>query len=194
MTETSFIPKYWMLLKEHVPEPIRKFLIRGLALYIFWTILLYMVNLEPVDVFLSGLVANMTSTLLNLFGFDAYALKTATDTASVFIGNNQALGIGWGCNGFVLYAVFAWLILAFPTPYWKSKIWFLPLGIVVVTFLNILRVFGLIFVAKFIPEYLELNHKYIFKILVYLGIFLLWAWWLKKFSLSHYFHDNRSNE
>jgi len=124
---------------------------------------------------------------LDFLGFDAYILPNEANLkALLYVGNQMTVSVAGPCDGFTLYLAFAWLILAFPTPQWKSKIWFLPIGIVIISILNMMRVGGLSLVAMYLPEYVDINHKYIFKILVYLAIFLMWALWMKKFSISYY--------
>ena len=90
--------------------------------------------------------------------------------------------IATGCNGIEMMALFAGFVLIFEGS-WKHKIWFIPLGVIILHGLNILRVLSLIFIGRNSLENLEFNHKYTFTILLYLITFLFWMIWVKYFSI-----------
>jgi exosortase/archaeosortase family protein len=78
----------------------------------------------------------------------------------------------------VLFAAF---VIAFPGP-WKTKVWYVPAGILAIYLINSLRVIGLALNRMFSNESFEFNHKYTFTILVYGAIFWFWMIWVNRFS------------
>lgn len=91
------------------------------------------------------------------------------------------LRIESACNGLVLMMLFAGFIIAFPGP-WKHKLWFIPLGIVIIHVVNILRVAALGWNYVSASRSFEFNHKYTFELVVYCVIFLMWMWWSNQYA------------
>ena len=84
-----------------------------------------------------------------------------------------------GCSGLKQMMQFALLMMVFPGP-WKKKLWFIPLGLVIMHITNIFRIVGMAIVIDNWPQYGEFSHDYIFRPLFYVVIFLLWVWWVEK--------------
>lgn len=68
------------------------------------------------------------------------------------------------------------LMLIFPGP-WKHKAWYIPLGLVIIEFTNVVRVVGISLFLRPYPHDFALAHDGIFKIMFYVVIFLMWALW-----------------
>ncbi len=94
-----------------------------------------------------------------------------------------------GCMGRNVMLAYAGLIAVFPGS-WKHKIWYIPMGLAIITFVNILRISGLAITAYCCPEYSEVNHHLVFKIVAWGVIFILWKIWFDKFSPF----SNKSNQ
>lgn len=88
-----------------------------------------------------------------------------------------------GCMGRNVMLGFAGLIAVFPGM-WKQKLWFIPLGLAILVFANVLRISGLAITAYCCPEYSDINHYFVFKIVAWAIIFLMWMWWFNKFALK----------
>lgn len=95
--------------------------------------------------------------------------------------SQASIRIGSGCSGLELFLIFAGFIVIFKGNV-KHKIWFVPFGLLFILALNILRISGLSLILYHAPEYMQFNHKYTFVIIVYGAIFLLWLWWVNRFS------------
>ncbi|MFN6038909.1 MAG: hypothetical protein ACK452_10620, partial [Bacteroidota bacterium] len=80
--------------------------------------------------------------------------------------NNPGVWVGTGCNALTLFALFSIFIISFPGKL-KNKIWFIPLGILIIHFLNIIRVTCLAIIAFKNYSLLNFNHTYTFTIIVY---------------------------
>jgi exosortase family protein XrtF len=97
------------------------------------------------------------------------------------IDGSNGVWVGSNCNAITLFSLFSVFIFAYPGAQ-KNKIWFIPVGILVIHFLNLLRVTALVVIDKFAPNYLDFNHTYTFTFLIYAVIFSLWMIWVNKFS------------
>lgn len=161
-----------------------RFLFLGGALYVTWMLLYYFVIKVHTewDYELNYNIVSLTHHFLNLFGINTL-IEIESDHVLLFMdgGNYRGIWVGDECNGFKLFSIFTIFIVAFPGN-WKTKLWFIPLGLLIVHIANILRVAALVMINNHYPEYLDFNHLYTFTIFVYTIIFLLWYWFAKKYS------------
>lgn len=108
-------------------------------------------------------------------------IRTTVKYDSMYLGNQAILAIWPKCLAIKLICSFAILIIAFPSASWKHKLWYIPAGILVIHFMNILRMVGLSFVLIYYPDYVDFVHNFIFNMILYIFVFLLWYIWLKFF-------------
>ena len=84
------------------------------------------------------------------------------------------------------------LMILFPGP-WKHKLWYIPAGLVVIEWTNIIRVCGILLMQVQWPnihlrfggqviDTFHLAHDYVFKLFFYLVIFLMWMLWVELFK------------
>jgi exosortase family protein XrtF len=156
----------------------RFFVLAG-GLYLLWY-LLYELVVKPstfMDEKLISLIIANTSFLLKLAGYTVY--KSVEDSNMQLIGIDGAhpVWIGSPCNALTLFMFFALFVIAFPGST-KRKLWFIPLGVLIIHIANVLRVIGLVTINYYAPQYLAFNHTYTFTVLVYGIIFCLWMWWV----------------
>ena len=102
--------------------------------------------------------------------------QPATHRDRVGVAGHAGVQIGEPCDGVELFALFAIFILAFPGSAVR-KLWFIPLGILLIHLTNIVRVIALTRIQAVRPEWLEFNHDYTFTVLVYGLVFGLWYVW-----------------
>ncbi len=95
--------------------------------------------------------------------------------------NYNELFISNRCLGLELMFTYSAFIIAFWGP-WKQKLWYIPLGIIVINFLNVLRVIGLVFTIIYAPKYMNFNHHLLFTYIIYLFTFIMWVYWIRKFA------------
>ena len=88
--------------------------------------------------------------------------------------------IVWSCTP--LKQMFIWVCLMLTTlPLWnKHKLWFIPLGLVFIHFVNLARICAITAFMEFHPEWFEVLHTYIFKYLFYGLMFLFWVLYIEK--------------
>ena len=120
--------------------------------------------------------------LLNLAGFytDIH-FSHGHYMGQLYIEGQTGVLIGSGCSGLELFLIFAGFIFIFRGTL-KHKFWFIPMGLILILALNILRISALALISYYSPEHLDFNHKYTFVVIVYGAIFLLWLWWVNRFS------------
>tara|TARA_B110000438_G_C15528200_1_gene527271 strand:- start:79 stop:660 length:582 start_codon:yes stop_codon:yes gene_type:complete len=132
---------------------------------------------------ISILLAKQSNFILSLFGYQPQ-IEIYSDMVVTVIqdGNfNHGVWIGEPCNGLKLFGVFSIFILAFPGSL-KTKFWYIPLGIIILHFVNVLRIACLTLISAYKPTILTFNHNVTFQVIIYSFIFLLWYFWTKKFS------------
>lgn len=155
-----------------------KFLIYALGLCISW-FFLYDIWFSDFDNRLALRIADASAGLLNFIGYDV-----ETESSAVLLAGQPLVYIGPACNGMVLMALFTGFILAYPGP-WLKKLFYIPIGIVLINLLNVMRVAALALNALYSTQTLAFNHKYTFTIVVYAFIFILWMLWVKRFSIQN---------
>ena len=133
------------------------------------------------DAILCSNIAAAGAGLLRIVGFTA-AVSSA-DSQLLLLAGQPAVSVGPPCNGLILYALFAGFVLAYPGP-WGRKLWYIPLGIVVIWGLNVMRVALLALNHQYAPSSLDFNHHYTFTAVVYACIFGLWMLWARRFALT----------
>ena len=72
------------------------------------------------------------------------------------------------------------LMVLFPGP-WKHKLWYIPAGLVIIEWTNVVRICGILMMQKPWPNSFHIAHDYIFKAFFYFIIFLMWVLWVEKF-------------
>lgn len=160
------------------------FLVKSLLLYLAWVLAyrLFLHENSPVDFFLIDNLTSITAGILQLFNYKMMTFPVGVDTlGAVGIDGSHGVLIGYPCNGLELFALFTGFVMAYPGPI-KKKLWFIPLGILSIHFLNILRVIGLALLSYYAPEKLEFNHTYTFTFIIYTFVFTLWIIWAIKLS------------
>jgi exosortase family protein XrtF len=163
-------------------NPLVRFLLLFITLYTAWYVL-YELVINPagqVDSFVINNSVISTASLLKFLGYTVFT--THSDTIrTVGIDGTSGLWIGDPCDGITLFALFTSFIIAFPGT-WKHKTWFIPSGIVAIFAVNVIRITALCLIVLYHPKWLDFNHDYIFKILVFGFIFWLWMIWVNRFS------------
>lgn len=98
-----------------------------------------------------------------------------------FLKNGNYIIINNSCSGLKQILQFVLLFLVYPGP-WRKKLWYIPLGVLLVHLTNIIRIAGLSVVTINVPQHWEFSHDYIFRPLFYVVIFSMWVLWVEKIS------------
>jgi len=101
---------------------------------------------------------------------------------TIFLSNTSGIYVANHCLGIPAMVVFTLIILSFGGAL-KHKLWYIPLGIIGILFINCMRIVGLVVLLKrSSPFFWELNHKYALLILTYGFIFWMVKVWMDKFA------------
>ncbi len=130
-----------------------------------------------------AIIINSSDVVLNLIGYNTFKTISDTDYQVLGIDGSDGVWIGSSCNAITLFFLFAVFIAAYPG-HQKSKLWYIPLGLLLIHILNIIRVIILALIAFYNSAYLDFNHTYTFTIIIYGFIFLLWMTWVNKYSIK----------
>lgn len=126
-------------------------------------------------------IINLSQWIFNLLGYKTFASKEVNDVQVFGIDGSNGVWIGGPCNGITLMFLFAVFVIAYPGNI-KNKLWYVPLGILIVHTINILRIIALALIAYYYPQYLDFNHTYTFTFVAYSAVFGLWMLWVNKFA------------
>lgn len=118
------------------------------------------------------------TAIIKMFGF--YAIYNSTD---VMVVNGPYLRINYSCIGLGVMSFFTAFVIAFPAQL-KPKIQLFIIGMLMIYLLNVLRIAGLGVLLGFFESQRNnfTYHHEVFNIIVYVCIFLLLYFWIKKNS------------
>ncbi len=155
------------------------FIIKAIGLYLLWYFI-YDLWLKKSGEFDNWIVDKIVYTTYTLLTFLNYNLNVDNHVIGIHSGSSNVF-VASGCNGLELYILFAGFVLIFEGS-WKHKTWFIPLGVIIIYFFNVLRVAALVINGFYSRELLDFNHKYTYTILMYILTFMGWMIWVKYFA------------
>lgn len=158
---------------------VKIFLIRCGVAYVLWLVAYYGF-IQPdgrINAFLTDLVIQGTIIGLDLLGY-----ATSGQGSMVLIDNQPVVLVADACNGLELFALYAGFLICFPGKI-RYKSIFIPIGIGIIFLVNVLREIVLSLNYKFFQETFDFNHKYTYVLVVYTVVFLIWRFWLKRYSV-----------
>ncbi len=111
-------------------------------------------------------------------------ITTVSDQRLIATPNKEG---GWArviiapeCASLKQWMHWLFLMILFPGP-WKHKLWYIPAGLVIIEWTNVIRICGVLMMQIPWPNSFHLAHDYIFKLFFYFVIFLMWMIWVEKF-------------
>ncbi|MCF8364249.1 MAG: exosortase/archaeosortase family protein [Bacteroidales bacterium] len=130
---------------------------------------------------LSGLLYSQSVWIVDhLFGISFTGVE---QNKTLYFPNNGFIAVNMSCSGFKQILQFVLLMAVYPGP-WKQKLWFIPMGIIIVHLTNIFRITGLSVVIVNWPQYWDFSHDNLFRPFFYVVIFSLWVLWVEKIMNS----------
>ena len=161
-----------------------RFLVTAIVLYVGWTAL-YELWIHPdrtIELWIVQNISDIGSATLTGLGYELITSEFMNEHyRTLGIDGTHGVFISDSCAGLSLMALFTGFILAYPGK-WKAKLIYIPIGLVTIHIINVLRIIGLMILAKHAPSLLDFNHHYTFTFIVYAYIFLLWVVWVNRFS------------
>jgi exosortase/archaeosortase family protein len=90
--------------------------------------------------------------------------------------NGWKISIIWGCTGIKQMFIFTGIMLFYWGPFLK-KLWYIPMGWVILTAYNVVRIATTVLLTKHHPERFESLHDGILRYIYYGIVFMLWVVW-----------------
>lgn len=165
-------------------KPTILFLVKFIGLYLVINLLYgfyvsaYLPGPDPA----TSEVSDQTSILLNTCGWSTSTVDSLTKPITLLSEESRTvLAIYEGCNGINVMIIFVAFLFAFG-PVSRQLLWFIPTGLVILHLANLLRVAVLFWVSLYQPDFMYFLHKYLFTAFLYVIVFVLWIFWVRRFS------------
>ena len=107
---------------------------------------------------------------------DTFLYNISIDGRTMYFENNRFVEISSGCSGLKPTLQLIVLFVFFPGPV-KKKIWYIPMGIVILHLINIFRIISLAIIIMEYPRIWIFAHDWVFRPFFYIAIFVLWWIW-----------------
>ena len=168
--------------KKHL---LKIFAVRAAVLFVCWLLLfhLYLIPDGRLNNSLTRSVVIGTQIGLEAIGYNvsrefSYKEGEINNLRGILsIDSEPVVLVADACNGLELFALFAGFLLCFPGRL-KYKLFYIPAGIFILFFLNIIREIALALNYYHFRVSFDFNHKYTFAAIVYLVVFLIWRHWM----------------
>jgi exosortase family protein XrtF len=132
--------------------------------------------------YITNLVAKQSDELLNAFGYDAKVLPHPDEPSMKVIVNGKYLArIIEGCNSVSVIILFVSFIIAFAGKL-KTTFFYMLSGSVLIYVVNLMRIVILTIGLYNYPWRRDILHTVIFPMIIYGMVFLLWMFWVNRFS------------
>lgn len=171
-----------MSIKEFMPTIL--FLVKFIGIYVVANLLYgaYVTAYEPHPDPVTRWVTDHTTVALRGCGWTTTTLDSETKpTTQVVYEGRSILAVYEGCNGINVMIIFVAFLVAFG-PISKVLWWFIPLGLFILHLANLSRIVLLFWVSLYLPDFMYFTHKYFFTAILYVVVFVLWIWWVKKYT------------
>jgi exosortase/archaeosortase family protein len=161
-------------------NPLALFLLKGFLFFLLWDLLVYDYLITP---------AMHDWVIYRLLDFSKAVLgcffqNVTTVNTELYINGMHCAHIGIPCNGLDVMGVFASIVLAYNAK-WFHKVWMILGGCILVFLLNSARISILsAFIYHHERRAFDINHKYIFNIILYGILLLVFSVWSSKFGIS----------
>jgi len=109
-------------------------------------------------------------------------IETKSIERILYFSNGSSVEVNGTCSGLKQFYQWTILMVLFPGP-WKKKLWFIPMGIVVIHIVNVLRLVILDVIMNWDPQVWYFSHDWILRPFFYVVIFAMWMVWEEKFRL-----------
>lgn len=132
--------------------------------------------------YLTHLVAEQSESLLQTFGYEANIEKHPNEPSMKLIVNDKYVArVVEGCNSISVIILFISFMVAFASKF-KPTFLYILAGSVLIYVVNLLRIVILSVGLYHYPWRREELHTVIFPLIIYGMVFLLWMFWVNRFS------------
>ena len=139
--------------------------------------------------YITHLVSKHTELIINTFGYNTEVLPHPDEPSmKVIINGNYLARIIEGCNGVSILILFVSFIIAFSGQA-KTTFFYILYGGILIYSINLFRIVILTLGLYHYPQYEDILHTVVFPGIIYGMIFLLWIFWVNRFSKLKQNHD-----
>lgn len=171
----------------HKYKSVVKFILTFLTVYIVLTIC-YKLYLDISDGskyypdYLTNLVAKQSESLINTLGYNAEIAPHPNEPSMKLLINSKFVArVVEGCNSISVIILFVSFIIAFAGKFKATFIYVLS-GSVLIYVVNLIRIAVLSIGLYNYPWREHILHTVIFPMIIYGMVFLLWMFWVNRFS------------
>jgi exosortase/archaeosortase family protein len=100
---------------------------------------------------------------------------------TMYFDNGSWISINESCAGDKQILQFTLLLLIYPGR-WKHKLWYIPMGMVIIHLTNISRIVFLSLVSVYRPEWWHIAHDTLLRGMFYVVILVLWIIWVERIN------------
>jgi len=165
-------------------KPTIFFLLKFVGIYVVVNLLYgaYVSNYRPRVDGATREATRQTSGVLNVCGWSTHIQdEEKSPITNLVFEDRNILAVYEGCNGINVAIIFLAFLFAFG-PISRPLWWFVPLGLAILHVANLGRLLFLFWVAIYMPDAMYFTHKYLFTAFLYVVVFVLWIWWVRKYS------------
>jgi exosortase/archaeosortase family protein len=168
------------MLGSYLKTPLANFIFRGIALFLFWDLIFYPFLIpESFHTMLIGYLLSFSGAVLNVLHFDV-----VTSNEDIILNGMRTVHVGIPCDGIEAMGVFSCIVIAFHAK-WVHKVWMIITGIIVIFLLNGARVVALAWlIATNHLAAFNINHKYLFNIILFALLLIMIYLWSSKFAVK----------
>ncbi len=132
--------------------------------------------------YITNTVARQTEDLLNVFGYESQALTHPDEPSMKLIVRDKYVArVIEGCNSLSVIILFVSFIIAFAGRK-RATFLYALVGSVLIYIVNLFRIVILSIGLFHYPWREEILHTVIFPLIIYGMVFLLWMFWVNRFS------------
>lgn len=132
--------------------------------------------------YITHLVSRQTQIILDAFGYGVHMIPHPDEpTLKVIFNGTYLARIIEGCNSLSVIILFVSFVIAFSDTF-KTTFLFVLSGSVLIYVVNLLRIVLLSMGLYHYPEHEHILHTVIFPAIIYGMVFLLWVFWVNRFS------------
>ncbi len=139
--------------------------------------------------YITNLVANQTEYLLNDFGYQAQTIAHSDEASMKLIINDKYVArVIEGCNSVSVIILFVSFMIAFAGRFKQTFLYTLS-GVVLIYAVNLARIVILSIGLYHYPWRRDILHTVIFPVIIYGMVFILWMFWVNRFTKINKSHD-----
>lgn len=132
--------------------------------------------------YVTNLVAKQSKSLLETIGYETQIVRHPREASMKLIINDKFVArIIEGCNSISIIILFVSFIIAYAGKF-KTTLFYLLFGSVMIYVVNLIRIVILSVGLYHYPWRREILHTVIFPLIIYGLVFLLWMFWVNRFS------------